>query len=103
MLVGKFFFHMGSEYVQTGEIVEEPHKGLVLVRFDHDASCCNAPPSLELFPIDLFFTELDDEGSVTNEWQFFNSRQELKNYEAWLGSPVETKQSGKVTKLRTVN
>lgn len=79
-LVGKFVFHNGAEYYQWGEVVEQVTPTAVLVRLELKG----CPPSMSIFHLGSFLTSIAPDGAPEFDWQFFNTREELDAYMAWL-------------------
>jgi hypothetical protein len=86
-IVGKFFFHCGKEYSQTGEIIAAVSPELLLVRLD---KCDHVPPH------GMAIIELADmvasmkEGYPEADWEFFDSREHLAEFMTWLETPSES-------------
>ena len=83
-IVGKFFFHCGKEYTQTGEVVEQTSADTVLVKFDH---CEHIPPTMTLIPISSMISKVKPDGSIDGNWELFATREQLDAWLAWLDSP----------------
>lgn len=81
-LVGKFFFRMGKEYSQSGEVVSEASPGNVFVRLDHHDSGWH--PSLVMLAIEEMRTKRDKDGEFEIEWEFFDSRAELDGFKRFI-------------------
>lgn len=85
-LVGKFFFHCGKEYTQTGEVVDQLTPEVVVVKFDH---CEHVPPSLTVLSISSMVSKMKPDGAVDGDWEIFNSRAELDTWLEWLDPPTD--------------
>jgi hypothetical protein len=75
-------FHGGREYCQTGEVVEQPHPDVVLIKFDRQDP--EIPPTILAFAVSELLTFINDKGFPEAEWEFFNTRAELDAYQEWL-------------------
>ena len=83
-LAGKFFFHCGKEYSQSGEIVEQIDAATILVRFDR---CEHVPASMIAIPLSHLIHNINADGSFGGDWELFNSRDELNAWLEWLDAP----------------
>ena len=85
-LAGKFVFHFGRDYAQTGEIVAQVSDDLVLVRF---FKCEHIPPSAALLKVSDMVGKIGKDGSIESEWELFMNRDELDAFDEWLSTPSE--------------
>lgn len=83
-LAGKFFFHCGKEYTQTGEVIEQTSVDTVLVKFDH---CEHVPQTMTLLPVSAMISKIKPDGSIDGNWELFATREQLDVWLAWLDSP----------------
>ncbi len=87
-IVGKFFFHCGKEYCQSGEVVEQVADDVVLVRIDR---CEHIPSSLiALRTSEMMSTMVD--GAPEGGWEFFATRADLDAYMEWIDGSSEDHQ-----------
>lgn len=88
-LIGKFFYRW--EHAQSGEIIDEPAPGLVLIRFDSYPETGKKPSKLmAMIRIEEMVTPQIktgvEEGDYDLVWSFFNSREELDDLMTELDS-----------------
>ena len=80
-LANKFFFRSTEEYYNYGEVLEELPEGFYLVRM---MGCTK--PHTSIFHIAQMST-MDD----MNSFSFFDTKEELDEYVAWVEEPIEKK------------
>jgi hypothetical protein len=83
---GKFFLHFGKEYMQQGAIADQ-HEDYLFLQIDASPPI----PSVQLVVhVDVVLDYFADNGCPTHEWLFFNSREEVDAYIAWMEEPDTT-------------
>lgn len=96
-IVGKFFFHSTEEHSSSGEILEEVCSGIFLVLYDK-CGCANVPGQpKQLLSAEAMTTDPDAEDLCF--WEFWDTREELEAYKAWLFAPSEEKTEGNVVTM----
>lgn len=80
-LAGKFFCHMGKEYMHHGEVIEQVDDATVLLKLD---GCPHKPPSMHRVSTTEMISTFAPEGSIDSDWEFFSSRAELDAWLKWL-------------------
>lgn len=88
-LVGKFFSHMGKDYHQSGEVIEQITPDIVLLRCDRDKASGIPGGSSIAVSITSMVTKLNKAGEPEVDWEFFDSRAALDGFLSWLDNPHE--------------
>lgn len=88
-LVGKFFFHMGKEYHQSGEVIEQITPDIVLLRCDRDKSLGVPGYASIAVSINSMVTKFNKTGDPEVDWEFFDSRAAIDEFLSWLDNPHE--------------
>jgi hypothetical protein len=82
-LAGKFFLHMGKEYLHHGEVVEVCGDA-ALIRRDHHPDCECPGKTMQLVPVAKMAAKFSANGSLESDWEFFATRAELDAFLRWL-------------------
>ena len=97
-LVGKFFFHFGKEYSQSGKVVEQIDAATVLVEFE---GCEHVPGRMIALPAAGMVAKEKPDGTFDSDWEFFHTKEQLDEWLEWLDAPSESVEAEK--KAATIN
>jgi hypothetical protein len=89
-LIGKFFCHMGAEYMHTGKVVAQVDPASVLIEIDR---CEHVPKTLTIVALDEMTSTMSRDGSIDTNWEFFASKADLEAWLTWLETPSEDESS----------
>lgn len=96
-LIGKFFCHMGPEYMHTGEVIAQADPTSVLVKMDH---CEHVLPTMMVVSVSVMAGKLAKDGSIETQWEFFATREQMTAWLEWLETPADkSEQAATVGKL----
>jgi len=85
-LAGKFFMHLGKEHGHTGVVVQHVEGRYILVRMDRSE---DMPTSMQLLDLVDISADFDSDGDIFNEWEFFDTREQLEAFDEWLSKTQE--------------
>lgn len=101
-LIGKFFFHWGNEYSQSGEVLAEAAPGLIFIRCDVQEKPSRLGRMI-MIQIDELCTTKDKDGELEPAWEFFDTREELDGFLRFLDDVDEKVDEAKTSGPHLVN
>jgi hypothetical protein len=95
-LAGKFFFHDVGRYFQFGLVVEQ-HQGVLLIQM-HSPTEPEPRSAMSAVSINDVLDDFSEEGRA-GAWQFFETKEQLDAFIAWINCDEEDPKRPKIVSL----